>query len=96
MRSATVSFALATTLLSPILGQLTDHTTVAVGDQVWYVRASIPLYRSLINIFVVCSFEGFVMDNFCIERGTLLDEPSTTTLVNPERHSVHWYEARSS
>lgn len=31
------------------------------------------------------------MDNFCIERGTLLDEPSTVTLLNPERHSVHWY-----
>lgn len=31
------------------------------------------------------------MDNFCIQRGTLLDEPSTTTLLNPERHSLHWY-----
>ena len=33
--------------------------------------------------------EGFVMDLFCINRGTLLDAPSVVTLQNPERHSVH-------
>lgn len=37
----------------------------------------------------VC-FEGFVMDNFCIERGTLLDKPEVVTLLGPERHSAHW------
>eukprot|EP00121_Abeoforma_whisleri_P016260 Awhi_evm1s14926 len=34
-------------------------------------------------------FEGFVMDNFCINRGTLLDAPSITTLINPDLHSLH-------
>lgn len=29
------------------------------------------------------------MDNFCIERGTLLDNPSVRTLENPEKHSMH-------
>ena len=33
--------------------------------------------------------EGFVMDTFCIKRGTLLDNPSVKTLENPEKHSVH-------
>ena len=32
---------------------------------------------------------GFIMDTFCIERGTLLDNPSVQTLENPEQHSIH-------
>jgi hypothetical protein len=32
---------------------------------------------------------GFIMDNFCIERGTLLDDGSVTTMRNPELHSYH-------
>jgi len=32
---------------------------------------------------------GYVMDNFCINRGTLLDAPSVITLKNPEEHSFH-------
>ncbi|CAB9528213.1 expressed unknown protein [Seminavis robusta] len=32
---------------------------------------------------------GYVMDNFCIARGTLLDNPTIETLRNPEAHSVH-------
>jgi hypothetical protein len=37
------------------------------------------------------SVEGFVMDNFCIDRGTLLDKPSVKTLEGPGQHTVHWY-----
>ena len=33
--------------------------------------------------------EGFVMDKFCIDRGTLFDDRSVRTLENPEKHSVH-------
>ena len=29
------------------------------------------------------------MDTFCLERGTLLDNPSVKTLANPEKHTVH-------
>merc|ERR1719424_2001130 len=36
----------------------------------------------------VC-FEGFVMDNYCIYRGTLLDNPSLTSLMNPDKHTFH-------
>ena len=36
----------------------------------------------------VC-FEGYVMDRYCIDRGTFLDMPSVTTLLNPEEHSLH-------
>jgi len=33
--------------------------------------------------------EGFVMDTYCIDRGTLLDAPSIKSLEEPDRHSVH-------
>jgi len=36
----------------------------------------------------ICT-EGFVMDFFCINRGTLLDNPSVKTLEGPDKHSVH-------
>eukprot|EP00122_Pirum_gemmata_P015696 Pgem_evm1s14677 len=29
------------------------------------------------------------MDRYCIDRGTLFDNPSVNTLGNPGRHSVH-------
>jgi len=34
-------------------------------------------------------YTGFVMDKFCINRGTLLDNPSVVSLEGPEKHSVH-------
>jgi hypothetical protein len=36
----------------------------------------------------VCQ-ESFIMDTFCLERGTLLDNPSVKTLANPEKHTIH-------
>jgi hypothetical protein len=33
--------------------------------------------------------EGFVMDFFCINRGTLLDAPDVVTLQDPQLHSLH-------
>jgi hypothetical protein len=33
--------------------------------------------------------EGIIMDRFCIERGTLLDNSFVQTLVGPEQHSMH-------
>jgi hypothetical protein len=33
--------------------------------------------------------EGFVMDSFCIELGTLMDNPSVVTLEGPDQHSLH-------
>jgi hypothetical protein len=33
--------------------------------------------------------QGYVMDNFCIDRGNLFDNPSVKTLVNPGVHSIH-------
>ena len=33
--------------------------------------------------------EGFVMDKYCVDRGTLLDKKDVETLENPEKHSVH-------
>lgn len=37
---------------------------------------------------IIC-FNGYVMDHFCIGRGTLLDAPSRATLSNPDIHSIH-------
>ena len=39
----------------------------------------------------IYSFEGYVMDFYCIDRGTLLDNPNVNTLEGPDQHSVHWY-----
>ena len=36
----------------------------------------------------VC-FHGYVMDTYCIELGTLLDNPSKATLLYPQDHSLH-------
>ena len=36
----------------------------------------------------VC-FNGFVMDNYCIARGTLFDNAAVVTLEGPEKHSIH-------
>jgi hypothetical protein len=33
--------------------------------------------------------EGYVMDTFCILRGTLLDKPNLASLEYPDRHTVH-------
>ena len=30
------------------------------------------------------------MDFYCINRGTLLDNPKVNTLEGPDQHSVHW------
>jgi hypothetical protein len=53
----------------------------------------------LFFIFLVCAlrggnsiqvcFTGYVMDTYCINRGTLLDNPSLQTLIHPDKHSVH-------
>ena len=32
---------------------------------------------------------GYIMDNFCIDRGTLLDKPRIKTLENPAEHTIH-------
>lgn len=34
-------------------------------------------------------YTGYVMDKFCINRGTLLDNPRIVTLEEPDKHSVH-------
>ena len=32
---------------------------------------------------------NYIIDNFCIERGTFLDNDSLNTLESPEEHSFH-------
>lgn len=34
-------------------------------------------------------YTGYVMDTYCIDRGTLLDLYLTETLREPNRHSIH-------
>jgi hypothetical protein len=48
-----------------------------------------------LRCYMTKSFEGYVMDYYCIERGTLLDNPGVNTLEGPEQHSVHWYVKHS-
>jgi hypothetical protein len=47
------------------------------------------LIISNINAQTDVCIVGYVMDIYCINRGTLLDKPSLETLQNPEKHSVH-------
>jgi hypothetical protein len=72
---------------------------VAVGDTVWYV-ATFDVCRhspaTHLQPSIVGSVEGFVMDTFCIERGTLLDKPNVVTLEGPGEHSFHWYVSVST
>ncbi|KAF0700054.1 Aste57867_9440 [Aphanomyces stellatus] len=35
------------------------------------------------------TFTGYVMDNFCIDMGTMVDNPTNKTLVAPQLHSIH-------
>ncbi|KAF0718315.1 Aste57867_1766 [Aphanomyces stellatus] len=35
------------------------------------------------------TFTGYVMDNFCIDMGTMVDNPNNKTLVAPQLHSIH-------
>jgi hypothetical protein len=54
-------------------------------------HASLPTVVTAKDLMVgdeVC-ITGYVMDTFCIERGTLLDNASVTTMKNPELHSYH-------
>jgi hypothetical protein len=47
--------------------------------------------QQLSNIQVddeICA-EGFIMDSFCINRGTLLDKPKIVSLEGPDQHSLH-------
>ena len=89
-----------------VYGQVTDPSTVQVGDAVWYVplfsyigysclssgpKNSHQVFSTLALAAIKhFSFEGFVMDYYCIDRGTLLDNPSVVTLEGPDQHSVHW------
>mmetsp|Transcript_36208 Transcript_36208/g.71192 ORF Transcript_36208/g.71192 Transcript_36208/m.71192 type:complete len:344 (-) Transcript_36208:228-1259(-) len=36
----------------------------------------------------VC-MKGYVLDKYCIDRGTLLDMPSVKSLEGPEKHTIH-------
>jgi len=57
---------------------------------------NLKLIATVISVFgseifsqeVVC-LEGFIMDQYCIDRGTLLDNPSLNTLQNPASHTIH-------
>ena len=52
--------------------------------------ATAPSGKSITNLCFradVC-FEGYVMDRFCINAVSLMDNPGVKTLVHPEMHSV--------
>ncbi len=44
--------------------------------------------RALTSLASVC-FTGYVMDTFCLDRGTMLDNSKLRSLEYPDRHSVH-------
>ena len=48
-----------------------------------------PLTTADLTVGEQVCMTGFIMDTFCINRGTLLDAPSVVSLKNPELHSYH-------
>lgn len=48
-----------------------------------------PIYIESLKLNQEVCITGYVMDKFCINRGTLLDNPSVTTLEEPDKHSYH-------
>lgn len=44
-------------------------------------------YASALQAGEEICVEGYIMDFFCIDRGTLFDNPAVATLAEPERHS---------
>ena len=53
-----------------------------------FITASPSMAQAVNEGDCICR-EGIIMDRFCINLGTLLDNPSARTLVNPELHSQH-------
>ena len=43
----------------------------------------------IVTTTVPICIEGYIMDQYCIDRGTLLDNPSVDTLQEPQKHSLH-------
>ena len=76
---------------------------LAVGDEVWYgfkcscviaiinVRLHFSPFLSIfMSISVRLSVEGYIMDQYCIDLGVLLDNQAIKTLENPGAHSLQW------
>jgi hypothetical protein len=53
------------------------------------ILASVVVRHNAASIGTAVCFIGYVMDTYCINRGTLLDNPSVKTLEHPEEHTVH-------
>jgi len=53
-----------------------------------FLLSCVLLCTAASNGDAVC-FEGYVMDTYCINLGTLLDKSTVKTLENPGEHSVH-------
>ncbi len=60
-----------------------------VGVPGLLLACTAPLVSRVRAVQVEGCMVGYVMDTFCINRGTLLDNPSLTTLDHPQDHTVH-------
>lgn len=69
-------------MISAITTLLVSLPLLAQGAAQW------PADEGLAVGDTICTY-GFIMDNFCVERGTLLDAPDVVTLLNPELHTLH-------
>eukprot|EP00961_Rhodomonas_salina_P248517 3358693-Rhodomonas_salina.2 len=60
------------------------------GSAVWlFVVLSVSLgFLGSASGQEVC-MTGYIMDTYCVDRGTLLDNPSLKTLERPGEHSIH-------
>jgi hypothetical protein len=69
---------------SGLLGSLSllwsNHYSPNAGGGVAGILVSAQESNTTLEIGATVCVEGFVMDYFCIERGTLMDNPSVVTL----------------
>ncbi|KAF0718314.1 Aste57867_1765 [Aphanomyces stellatus] len=65
--------------------RLLAHTFALLATTVFGATICPPTDTSLQTV----TFTGYVMDNFCIDMGTMVDNPSKKTLVDPQVHSIH-------
>lgn len=73
-----------------VLFKMGPTTTIAAAACLLSLTSPVPVFsQAPLAVGDYVCVEGFVMDIFCIDRGTLLDNPSVVSLVNPEKHSYH-------
>jgi hypothetical protein len=79
-----MNYSLSSMIVSPL------STIVVIATTLLSLSSSVAIVNAeKLAVGDNICVEGFVMDFFCINRGTLLDAPDVVTLQDPQLHSLH-------